>query len=137
MWTTSTRGSFPNTPPGKRCLQLLRTFSTHTTAVKLKNIWGLGCSSDGRASDRHAADAGPISRCCKGFFCWSQLSVQTLLRCPYIPVRNCMHLHLCACLRSRSSCQNSVDYGNTETSSMHPRLGSATLSQLAFPGKGN
>ena len=30
-----------------------------------------------------------------------------------------------------------VDYGNTETPSMHARLGSATLSQLAFPGEGN
>ena len=28
---------------------------------------------------------------------------------------------------------NSVDYGNTEIPSMHRRLGSATLSQLAFP----
>ena len=38
-----------------------------------------GCSSVGRASDRHAADAG--SNPC-------QLAVQTLLRCPYTPVRN-------------------------------------------------
>ena len=30
-----------------------------------------------------------------------------------------------------------ADYGNTKTPSMHRRLGSATLSQLAFPGKGN
>ena len=30
--------------------------------------------------------------------------------------------------------QSSVDYGNTKTLSMHRRLGSATLSQLAFPG---
>ena len=34
----------------------------------------------GRASDRHAADAGSIPRCGKGFFSRSQLSVQTLLR---------------------------------------------------------
>ena len=33
-------------------------------------------------------------RCGKGFFCLSQLSVQTLLRCPYTPVCNRMHLHL-------------------------------------------
>ena len=29
------------------------------------------------------------------FFSQSQLSMQTLLRCPYNPVRNHMHLHLC------------------------------------------
>ena len=33
-----------------------------------------------RASDRHAADAGSIPRCGKGFFSQSQFSVQTLLR---------------------------------------------------------
>ena len=37
-----------------------------------------GCSSVGRASDRHAADAGSIPRCGKGFFSHRQLSVQTL-----------------------------------------------------------
>ena len=30
-----------------------------------------------------------------------------------------------------------VDYGNTKTPSMHRRLGSATLSQLALSGDGN
>ena len=50
---------------------------------------GWGCSSVGRAWDRHIA--GSIPRCEKGFFSPSQLSVQTLLRCPYIPVCNCMH----------------------------------------------
>ena len=30
-----------------------------------------------------------------------------------------------------------VDYGNTETPGMHDRLGSAALSQLAFPGESN
>ena len=33
-----------------------------------------GCSSVDRASDRHAADAGSIPRCGKGFFSRSQLS---------------------------------------------------------------
>ena len=32
---------------------------------------------------------------------------------------------------------DSVDYGNTKTPSMHRRLGSATLSQLGFPGESN
>ena len=45
---------------------------------------GWGCSSVGRASDRHAADAESIPRCGKGFFSQSQLSVKTLLRCPRV-----------------------------------------------------
>ena len=44
-----------------------------------------------RASDRHAADAGSIPPCSKGFFSQGQLSVQTLLRCPYTPVCSRMH----------------------------------------------
>ena len=50
-----------------------------------------GCSSVGRASDRHAVDAGSMTRCGKGFFSQSQLSVQTVLRCPDIPVCNRKH----------------------------------------------
>ena len=48
-----------------------------------------------RASDRHTADAVSIPRCGKGFFSQSQLSMQTVLRRPYTPVCNRMHLHLC------------------------------------------
>ena len=44
-----------------------------------------------RASDRHAADAGSIPLCGKGFFSQSQLSVQTLSRVSVHPVRNRMH----------------------------------------------
>ena len=104
--------------------------------------WLKFISSVDRASDRHAADAGSIPRCGKVFFSQSQFSVQTLLRCPYIPVcnptRGCKsYLHLCARQRSRCPCHSSVDYENTKTPSMHPRLGSATLSLLAFPGEGN
>ena len=40
-------------------------------------------------------------------------------------------------LMTRGPCQSSVDYGNTKTPSMHRRLGSAILSQLAFPREGN
>ena len=43
------------------------------------NQLGRGCSSVGRASDRHAADADSIPRCGKGFFSQCQLSVHTLL----------------------------------------------------------
>ena len=49
-----------------------------------------GCSSVGTASDRHAAEAGLIPWCDKGFFSYSQLSVQTLVLCPYSP---CIKLH--------------------------------------------
>ena len=96
-----------------------------------------GCGSVGSVSDRHAADAGSIPRCGKGFFFRSQLSLQTLLRYLYTPVCNRMHLHLCARLRSRSPCQSLVDYGDAKTPSMHRRLGSAILSQLSFPGESN
>ena len=40
---------------------------------------------------------GSIPRCGKGFFSQSQLSVQTLLRCPYISVCNHVHKDICAC----------------------------------------
>ena len=59
-------------------------------------IKGWGCSSVGRASDRHVADADSISRCGQDFFSQSQLSVQTLVQCPYTPVCNRVHLHLSA-----------------------------------------
>ena len=42
--------------------------------------WGGDVAQLVEASDRHAADAGSIPRCGKGFFSQSQLSVQTLLR---------------------------------------------------------
>ena len=99
------------------------------------NEWG--CSSVGSALDRHVADAGSIPRCGKRFFSRSQLAVQTLLRCPYAPVRKHMPLHLCARQRFQSACQSSMDYGNTKTTSMNRGLGNATLSPLAFPGEGN
>ena len=74
-----------------------------------------------RASDHHAADAGSIPRSGKGLFSQSQLSVQTLLRVSVHP----------------SVQSHAVDYGNTKAPSMHSRLGSATLSQLALPRESN
>ena len=47
--------------------------------------WGGDAAPLITASDRHATDAASIPRCGKGFFSQSQLSEQTLLRCPYIP----------------------------------------------------
>ena len=74
------------------------TLTTSTTIVMIIMILILGwrCSSVCRASDRHAADVGSIPRCGMGLFSVSQLAVQTLFRCPYTPVSNRMHLHLCA-----------------------------------------
>ena len=67
--------------------QLAGQSSTNALVTNLLNppriCRGRGCSSVGRASDRHAAEAGSISRCSKGFFFQSQPLVQTLLRCPY------------------------------------------------------
>ena len=60
-----------------------------TLEVVVKDGWG--CSSAGRASDRHAAEACSVPRCGKGFFSQSQLSVQTLLQCLCTPVCSCMH----------------------------------------------
>ena len=56
---------------------------------------GRGCSSVGRASDRHAVEAGSILDAARDFSP-SQLSVQALLWYPYAPVCNRMHLYLCA-----------------------------------------
>ena len=92
----------------------MKMFFTQGCAWKCFPLMGSGCRSVDRASDWHAANTGSIPRCGKGFFSQSQLSVQILLRCLYTPVCNCIHLHLCACKRSRSPCQTSVDYGNTE-----------------------
>ena len=108
---------------------------TETALTKSGLLSGRGCSSVGRTSDRHAADAASIPRYGEGFFSQSQLSVQTLLRVSAHPVCNRMHWHLRALYRSCSPCQSSVKYGNTETRSMHRGLSSATLLQLAFPGE--
>ena len=51
-----------------------------SAVMHLAKPMGLGCSSVGRTSDRHAAEAGSILRCGEEFFSQSQLSVQTLLR---------------------------------------------------------
>ena len=101
--------------------------------IKIESEWR--CRSVGRSSDRHAAEARSVPRCGKGFFSQSQLSVQTFLQCSHTPVCNRMHSHLCALERSSGPHQSSMDYGNTKTASIHRKLGSATLSQLAFPGE--
>ena len=112
--------------------------AVHTVAVVWNTIHniGAGMSSVGRASDWHAADAGSIPRCHKGFFFFfsQKLSVQTILRCAFTPpVCNRIYQRLCARWRSCNPYQSSLNYADTKTSSMHRRLGSATLLRLAFP----
>ena len=71
-------------------------------------------------------------------FSLSHLSVQTLL-CVSVHPRVQSHASTSErMLKNRKSMsESSVDYGNTKTPSMHSRMGSATLSQLAFPGESN
>ena len=59
---------------------------------------GVYTSSAGKSSDRHAADAGSIPRCHKGFlFFFSQkLSVQTILRCAFTPLCAIGYISVCA-----------------------------------------
>ena len=99
---------------------------------------GWGCSSVGTASDRHADDTGSIPRCSKGFF-FPRVNFQCRLSYG-------VHTPPCAiaCINSRVHFEDpvvhvksSVDYGNTKTPSSQRRLGSATLSQLAFPEESN
>ena len=66
------------------------------------NVTGWECNSLGRASNWHAADAGLIPRCGKGFFSQSQLSVQALLRCPYTPCAIAF-INICEKVKDRES----------------------------------
>ena len=54
-------------------------FSPGDTPIPNTGFGGGDVAQFFRASDRHAADAGSIPWCSKGFFSPSQLSVQTLL----------------------------------------------------------
>ena len=90
----------------------------------------------GRASDRHAADAALIPQCWKEFFsvnfqcklsyvvCTPQCAITCINICVHVkdPV---VHVRVPWIIK------------NTDTPSMHRRLGSTTLSQLAFPGESN
>ena len=68
-------------PPGSSCRGVfVRMFKRGLLVNR-----GRGCSSVGKASDWHPADASSIPRCGEGFFSQRQLSVQTLPRCPYSP----------------------------------------------------
>ena len=69
---------------------LRRLEGNSKTSATLK---GLGCSSAGMASDRHAADTGSIPRCGKGVVLSESTfnRTQTLLRCPYTSVCNRVH----------------------------------------------
>ena len=98
-----------------------------------------GCNSVGRESDRHAADAGSIPRCGKGFSPWVHFQCRLsygvptppcAIACSYIcahvkdPV---VHVRVWWIMKTLKK----------QTPTMHRKLGSATLSQLAFPGESN
>ena len=115
--------------------QLKSMLTQHIPAAHVQMWWG--CSSVGAALDRHAADAGLIPWCGQGFLSPSQLSVRTLMfvRTPLCAIA-C--INICAPVKNPVLfVKSSVDHGNTKTTSMDHRLGSATLSQLAFPGERN
>ena len=77
---------------GKQASSEATEFKWYNELKKVRHsLEGWGCSSVGKVSDRHAADAGSISQCGEGFFSWSQVSVQALLQCPYTPICNCIH----------------------------------------------
>ena len=57
---------------------------------------GYGCSSAGRAFGRHAADAGLIPQCGKGFFSQSAFSAGSLM----VPIRSCVQSHAFISVRS-------------------------------------
>ena len=79
------RQTIPKSCGGVSWTQKLRSLSLRTRSYQSFSLSSLGCSSVVRASDRHAAEAGSITRCGKGFFSQSQLSVHSVLLCPYSP----------------------------------------------------
>ena len=111
------------------CLQASRV-DTDTT------LTGRGCGSVGRASDRHAAEAGSVPRCGKGFFFHSQLSVQTLLRCPY-SLRVQSHAFTSVRTLNIPSTGSPTFVGTHEISPALLAMGSAALAAvfMPYPGK--
>ena len=93
---------------------------------------GAGCSSVGRASDRHATDSGSIPRCGRGFFSQGELSVQTLLRCPCTP--SCAIACINICTHVNDPVVHVWVRWIVETLK-HPAW--YRLSQLVFPGEDN
>ena len=98
---------------------------------------GWECSSVGRASDRHAAHAGSIHRCGKGF----SPRINSQCRLSYgVRTTSCAIACIDICAHVKDPVVHVRVRWNMETlktPGMHRRLGSATLSQLAFPGDGN
>ena len=120
------------------CLRCSQVQLCTGTCVCMCETTGWDVAQLVRASDRHATDAGSIPLLWQGIFLPdSTFSADPLTVSVHHRAQSCMHLHPCVRERSCSPCQSSVDYGNTKTPSMHPRFGSATLLQLAFPGDGN
>ena len=63
--------------------------------------FGCECTLAGEASDWHAAEAGSIPRCGKGFFPPSQLSVQTLLHVSLHPPCAIACINICSHVKDR------------------------------------
>ena len=111
---------------------------THTEIVtNNKSVNELSCSSVGRSSDRHVADAGSIPQCGKGFFSQSTFSADS----PTVSVHPRVQSHAFTSVRTIRIPLSTSDFGglwkHKNTPVMHRMLGSATLSQLAFSGEGN
>ena len=87
------------------------------------------CSLVGRASDQHAVDTGPIPQSGKGFFSADSLTVSVH---PRVQSHAFTSVGM---LKILYYCQSSVDYGNTETPSMHCRLDSATVAAGSPEGR--
>ena len=86
---------------------------------------------------RLAADAGSIPRCGKRFLSQSTFSAHSIM-CAQTPTCSIACINICAHVKGHEiHVKSSMDYRNTKTPRKHRRLGSATLSQIAFPGENN
>ena len=91
--------------------------------LPLGGVGGRGRSSGGRASDRHAADAGSIPRCGKAGNFQCRLSYGASA-----PPCAIAYINICAHDKGLIVRQCLVDYGNTKTPGINRRLGSVTPS---------
>ena len=101
-----------------------------TTRLRRKER-GRGCSSVGRVSDRHTADTSSIPSVRQGIFLPESAFGEGSLK---VSVQSHATARINICAHVTDPVVH-VDHGSTQTPSTRGRLGSATLSQLAFPGK--
>ena len=102
---------------------------------------GWGCSSVSRASDWHTADAGSIPLNGKFFSLpesASSADSRMVSALPHYPWATAItYIDICAHVQDPVVHVRVWWIMETETSSMHHRLGSATLSHLPFPKESN